>query len=203
MLSRKLFFCRIYNTHVETVFTRYELLIFVFNKYYNAFQHYSDVIMSAIAPQIPGVLIIYSIVCSDQRKHQSSAALAFVRGIHRWPVNSPHKWQVTRKCLHLMTSSWVLCVLSSRKHTTQPYTEIKCILVDIGDTLQCILLANATYSTNGVFISINLYAMRFITLTTRISYKDVCNCNFTEMRCLLWNTVNFQSIQSVHIFIIL
>ena len=32
----------------------------------------------------------------DQRKHQSSASLAFVRGIHRWPVNSPHKWPVTR-----------------------------------------------------------------------------------------------------------
>ena len=34
---------------------------------------------------------------ADQRKHQSSALLAFVRGIHRWPVNSPHKWPVTRK----------------------------------------------------------------------------------------------------------
>ena len=33
----------------------------------------------------------------DQRKHQSSASLAFVWGIHRWPVNSPHKWPVTRK----------------------------------------------------------------------------------------------------------
>ena len=33
----------------------------------------------------------------DQRKHQSSASLAFVRGIHRWPVNSPHKGPVTRK----------------------------------------------------------------------------------------------------------
>ena len=34
---------------------------------------------------------------ADQRKHQSSASLAFVRGIHRGPVNSPHKWPVTRK----------------------------------------------------------------------------------------------------------
>ena len=30
-------------------------------------------------------------------KHQSSASLAFVRGIHRWPVNSPHKGPLTRK----------------------------------------------------------------------------------------------------------
>ena len=43
--------------------------------------------------------IVYSTVYSgaDQRKHQSSASLAFVRRIHRWPVNSPHKEPVTRK----------------------------------------------------------------------------------------------------------
>ena len=34
---------------------------------------------------------------ADQRKHQSSASLAFVREIHRGPVNSPHKWPITRK----------------------------------------------------------------------------------------------------------
>ena len=60
--------------------------------------NYSDVIMSAMASQITGVSIVYSTVCSGavQRKHQSSASLAFVRGIHRWPVNSPHKGPVTR-----------------------------------------------------------------------------------------------------------
>ena len=41
---------------------------------------------------------------ADQRKRQSTASLAFVRGIHRWPVNSPHKGPVTGKCFHLMTS---------------------------------------------------------------------------------------------------
>ena len=61
--------------------------------------HYDDVIMSAIASQFTILTIVYSIVYSDadQRKHQSSASLAFVRGIHRGPVNSPHKWQVARK----------------------------------------------------------------------------------------------------------
>ena len=34
---------------------------------------------------------------ADQIKHQSSASLAFVRGINRWTVNSLHKWPVTRK----------------------------------------------------------------------------------------------------------
>ena len=61
--------------------------------------HYNDVIMDAIPSQITSLTIVYSMVYSgaDQRKHQSSALLAFVRGIHRWPVNSPHKWLVTRK----------------------------------------------------------------------------------------------------------
>ena len=61
--------------------------------------HYNDVIMGAIASQITSLTIVFSIVYSDadQRKHQSSASLAFVRGIHRGPVNSPHKWPVTRK----------------------------------------------------------------------------------------------------------
>ena len=59
----------------------------------------SDVIMSATASQITGVSIVYSTVCSgaDQRKHQSSASLAFVKGTHRWPVNSPLKGPVMRK----------------------------------------------------------------------------------------------------------
>ena len=31
------------------------------------------------------------------KKYQSSVSLAFVRGIHRWPGNSPHKGPVTQK----------------------------------------------------------------------------------------------------------
>ena len=71
--------------------------------------HYNDVIMGAIASQITNLTIVNSTVYSgtDKKiKHQSSASLAFVRGIHRGPVNSPHKWPVTRECFHLMTSSW-------------------------------------------------------------------------------------------------
>ena len=55
--------------------------------------------MGTIASQITSLTIVYSTVYSgaDQSKHQSSASLAFVWGIHRGPVNSPHKWPVTRK----------------------------------------------------------------------------------------------------------
>ena len=53
--------------------------------------HCNDFIMSAIASQITNLTIVYSTDYSDadQRKHQSSASLAF--------VNSPDKWPVTRK----------------------------------------------------------------------------------------------------------
>ena len=55
--------------------------------------------MGAMASQITSLTIVYLTVYSgaDQRKYQSSASLAFVRGIHRGPVNSPHKWPVTPK----------------------------------------------------------------------------------------------------------
>ena len=60
--------------------------------------HYSGIIMSAMASQITGASIVCSAASSgaDQRKHQSSASLAFVMGIHRWPVDSPHKGPVTQ-----------------------------------------------------------------------------------------------------------
>ena len=61
--------------------------------------HYNDVIMTTMASQITSLTAVYSIVYSDadQGKHQNSASLAFVWGIHRLPVNSPHKGPVTRR----------------------------------------------------------------------------------------------------------
>ena len=69
--------------------------------------------MSAIASQITSLTSVYSTVYpgADQSKHQSSASLAFVWGIHRGPVNSPHKWPVTRKMFPfddvIMVGRWV------------------------------------------------------------------------------------------------
>ena len=76
--------------------------------------HYTDVIMNPIASQITSLTIVCSTVYSDadQRKHQSSASLAFVWGIHRGPVNSPHKWPVMRKMFPfddvIMDPEWAL-----------------------------------------------------------------------------------------------
>ena len=55
---------------------------------------------------------------ADQRKHQSSASLAFVREIHRWPVNSPHKWPVTLK-IFPFDDGFVQCLAT-------PWTSLQC-----------------------------------------------------------------------------
>ena len=69
--------------------------------------HYNDVIMTTIASQITSLTIAYSTVYSDadQRKHQSSASLAFVWGFHRDRWIPRTKGQLRGKCFHLMTSS--------------------------------------------------------------------------------------------------
>ena len=55
--------------------------------------------MGAMASQITSLTIVYSTIYpgAEQRKKQSSAPLAIVQGIPRWPVNSPQKWPVTRE----------------------------------------------------------------------------------------------------------
>ena len=71
--------------------------------------HYNDVIMTKIASQITSLTVVYSTVYweADQRKHQSSASLAFVWGIHRDRWIPRTKGQLRGKCFHLMTSSWI------------------------------------------------------------------------------------------------
>ena len=83
-------------TPVLCLFCAYQISI---NDLHVRVIHYDDVIMDSIASQITSLTIVYSNVYSsaDQSKHQSSESLAFVWGIHRGPVNSPHKWPVTRK----------------------------------------------------------------------------------------------------------
>ena len=71
----------------------------LYNPIFGRCTYYNEVIRSATASQITDVSIVFSAVCSgaDQIQYQSSVSLAFVRGIHPSPVNSPHKGPVTRK----------------------------------------------------------------------------------------------------------
>ena len=78
--------------------------------------------MTDMASQITRLTIVYSAVYSDadQRKHQGSASLAFVRGIHRWPVNSPHKGPVTRKMFPFDDTIMGIIKIGSRSKHHQP-----------------------------------------------------------------------------------
>ena len=96
--------------------------------------------MSTMASQITGILIVYSTICSDaeQRKHRSSASLAFVRTIHWWPVNSPHKGPEMRKMVpfviwwrhhvlpHLSGASELTCWTSDAILPTGSLTAFTC-----------------------------------------------------------------------------
>ena len=79
--------------------------------------HYCDVILGAMTSQINSFTIVYSAVHSGaiKKTHLSSSSLAFVRGIHRWPVNSPHKWPLTRKMFPFdyVIMSWLEALLMS------------------------------------------------------------------------------------------
>ena len=102
LLNRKLSFSRTLVNPVTKISSTWYFrfsLVTQWGQWVNPEEHYDDVIMDAIASQITSLTIVYSNVYSgaDQSKHQSSASLAFVWGIHRGPVNSPHKWPVTRK----------------------------------------------------------------------------------------------------------
>ena len=74
--------------------------------------------MGRVASQITSLTIVYLTIYSDadQRKHQSSASLAFLWGIHREPLNSPHKWPVTRK---MFPFDDVIMSLTLSKHSIQ------------------------------------------------------------------------------------
>ena len=82
--------------------------------------------MGALPSQITSLTIVYSTVYSDadQGKHQSSASLAFVRGIHRGPVNSPHKWPVTRKMFPFDYVIMIFC--SHGRPICNGYYSIRC-----------------------------------------------------------------------------
>ena len=77
--------------------------------------------MGAVASQITSLTIVYSTVYSDadQRKHQSFASLAFVRGIHGGLKNSPQKWPVTRKMFPFDDVIMHLYIRCMTRHTVQ------------------------------------------------------------------------------------
>ena len=104
--------------------------------------HYNDVIMGTIASQITSLTIVCSTAYSgaDQREHQSSASLAFVRGIHRDRWIPRTNGQKRRRCFHLMTSSclrtiWeqTICIEDGRRWADTTVFMILCKTINIPD----------------------------------------------------------------------
>ena len=129
--------------------------------------HNSDVIKGAIASQITGLMIVYSIVYSDadKIKHQSSASLAFVWGMHRWPVNSPHKWPVTRKMFpfddvimwHALLDVAIDLLPRDLSHCRFP------ISIPIRCTFR--------FASNQILLNRSLYILH---LSWQLCYRDMC-----------------------------
>ena len=123
--------------------------------------HYSDVIMGTMATQFTSLTILYSTVYSDadQRKHQSSASLAFVRGIHRRPLNSSHKGPVTRKMFSFDD------VIMHRGFGTAQFVSIGQYLSVMGRChLYCAKFKAIGYTNSwGIAINMSLYWQENIT----------------------------------------
>ena len=121
--------------------------------------HYSDVIMSVMASQITGISIVYLSFCSgvDIRKHQSSVSLAIVRGIHRWPVNYPHKGPVTRKMfpfydVSMCTGSLItdsFCLVNQLAHFMCSFNIVH--MISRKRHIQYIFKIKFTQRNNGIF----------------------------------------------------
>ena len=112
--------------------------------------HYSDVVLGTMASQITSLTIFYSTAYASQRKHQNSASLAFMCGIHRWPVNSPQKSPVTRKMfpfddiimLSYRVYTMAADVLATQGHIFQPIYFISSKTLHTWPCLSSILCQN-------------------------------------------------------------
>ena len=147
--------------------------------------HYGDVIMSAMASQITCVSIVDSTVCSsaDQRIHQSSASLAFVRGIHRWPVNSPHKGPVTRKMFPFYEV--IMRKTHQIRHPLYGITELPLIHAATDLFYACKLMYRCVCIS---FVSITLQSKTFLRF-----------CNPVYILTSLYKLINYQDFISFHL----
>ena len=145
--------------------------------------------VGAMASQITSLTIVYSTVYSgaDQRKHQSSASLAFVRGIHRWPVNSPYKWPVTRKLFPFNDVIMFMCymLLAGQKDRTSSKMLIEAhynyLCVDFTATHESLSHHNPQYTS--ALCDPTIFKLSFRTFTNGvmngIKFYFSCECNFS------------------------
>ena len=170
--------------------------------------HYYDVIMGAIASQITSLTIVYSSVYSgaDQSKHQSSASLAFVS-----PVNSPHKWPVTRKMFPfddvIMCHPKYIVTLGNPNHTLFKYVCFDSVwvwanscantLCQNGIVVTCVVNSHV-YTISQLSIHINIFVLLILGYPSSAIFQfhitSDCNdqviTNANTVSVLLYNATN-------------
>ena len=126
----------------------------------DVYSHYSDVISSTMASQITNVKMVCSTVSSgaDQRKYQRSALLAFVRGVHQWPGNSPHKGPVTRKMF--------------------PFDDVMMMVNGTPKIYSCEYSADMVLSFFCSFFILNSIFISYFQLTDELSFVFYCTFQF-------------------------
>ena len=100
--------CTPHSRYVEFIFLQRTLEWHIEARPY----HYTDVLMGAIASQITSLTIVYSTVYSDadQRKHQSSAPLAFVRWTGEFPARMASNAVKVSIWWRHHDGQWVVCL---------------------------------------------------------------------------------------------
>ena len=161
---------------------------------------YSDVIMSAMLSQV----IEISGVCStvglgaDQRKHQIAASLAFVRGIHRWSVVSPHKGPVTRKMFPFYDVS---CVYGNFHSTAT--SSLPSHIISVASTL-CLFALKDSPLPGGYYIALEVPFLRAWLSKSHGRYsRGKQNKEAYSLPYRLWNAhMLFVYLLFIHLFIL-
>ena len=137
--------------------------------------------MGAIASQITSLPIVHPTVYSggDQRKHQSSPSLVFVRGIHRWPVNSPHKGPVTRKMFPFDDVIMVMVCMGA-------HTSFRITSMSLGQSNDCNQTISLTPVKNPKRISIKMTGIHWMLIKQNETKHNKTVCMFMERISRQW-----------------
>ena len=151
--------------------------------------HYSGVIMGTIASQITSLTIVYVYPCADQRKYQSSASLAFVREIHRWPVNPPHKGPVMRK---MLSFDDVIIMAKRNVGLSDSYT----IVIFQSLENECKLYIYVYFSKNIIYVKVTTYYLIWSKLWEVI-------CFHIHYHTYIYILLNFRIPSNVYTYVLL
>ena len=173
--------------------------------------------MGAMASQITRLTIVYSTVYlgGDQRKYQRSVPLAFLRGIHRWPVNSPHKCPVKRKMFPFHYVIIYACVTGSCTHFRNVVPNVWHNMFDNAGGIKLVNkmwkdtylqhIINVTNLSSDQWNSYIIYGQNWIrnSQTKQHGYWKYCfsseRCTLCLLLILLCNSTRYLSRQSLQV----